>query len=146
MQTTVNKELFKEAKDYSQIIIKGLNASPSHFHAVTYCQKLLRENGFTELKEVDRWPLKASTGYFFTRNGSTLVAFLTGAQCGVNKEDLLHSFKIVGCHTDSPCLKLAPVSKLNAYGYCELNVLTYGGGLWRTWMDRDLTVAGKVIV
>ena len=58
----------------------------------------------------------------------------------------MSSFKIVGCHTDSPVLKIAPYSKLNTVGYNQLNVMTYGGGLWRTWFDRDLTVAGKVIV
>jgi len=52
----------------------------------------------------------------------------------------------VGCHTDSPVLKIAPFSKLQACGYNQLNVMLYGGGLWRTWYDRDLMIAGKVII
>ena len=56
-------------------------------------------------------------------------------------------FKIVGCHTDSPVLKLAPVSKLNdRAGFQQLGVQLYGGGLWHTWFDRDLTLAGKIII
>lgn len=52
----------------------------------------------------------------------------------------------MGCHTDSPVLKIAPRSKIEKFGYNQINVMTYGGGLWRTWFDRDLSLAGKVIV
>lgn len=56
-------------------------------------------------------------------------------------------FKIIGCHTDSPVLKLAPVSKTgDRAGFLQLTVQLYGGGLWHTWFDRDLTLAGKVIL
>lgn len=59
----------------------------------------------------------------------------------------VENFKIVGCHTDSPVLKLAPYSKQeNKVGFQQLNMQCYGGGLWRTWFDRDLGLAGKVIV
>ena len=141
----ISKEVLKQAQDYTRNIIVGLNASPSHFHAVDYCKTMLQNAGFQEIKEVDKWNLAPSAGYYFTRNGSTLCAFLTGQKCG-QKEDPLKSFKVVGCHTDSPCLKIAPVSKNNGFGLNLLNVMTYGGGLWRTWFDRDLTLAGKVII
>ena len=56
-------------------------------------------------------------------------------------------FKIIGCHTDSPVLKLAPVTKLaDRAGFNQLAVQLYGGGLWHTWFDRDLTLAGRIIV
>jgi aspartyl aminopeptidase len=54
-------------------------------------------------------------------------------------------FKIVGAHTDSPCLRLAPVSKAQSNDFHQTCVSTYGGGLWHTWFDRDLILAGKVV-
>lgn len=46
----------------------------------------------------------------------------------------------------SPCLKLKPVSKSVKSNYLTVNCETYGGGLWHTWFDRDLSVAGRVLV
>jgi len=142
--TRINHALLNESREYAKKILEGLNASPSHFHAVNYCKSQLADAGFIELKETEKWSLKGGEGYYFTRNGSTICAFLTGSKVG--PEAPISSFKIVGCHTDSPCLKVAPNSKISALGYNQLNIMTYGGGLWRTWFDRDLTLAGKVII
>lgn len=90
----------------------------------------------------DKWNLTPGKSYFFTRNQATIVAFSLGNKCNEGVD----LFKIVGCHTDSPCLKLAPVSKVdNKAGFQQLNMQTYGGGIWRTWFDRDLGLAGKVV-
>ena len=105
----VTQELLQVGKAYAQKIIEGLNNSPSHFHAVNYCKTQLKENGFIELKETEKWTLAGGKGYYFTRNNSTICAFLTGANCGAEPPS---AFKIVGCHTDSPVLKIAPYSKL----------------------------------
>jgi aspartyl aminopeptidase len=64
--------------------------------------------------------------YYFTRNLSTVVAFAIGAQYAPGG-----GFWMVGAHTDSPCLKLKPVSKSTKSGYLMLNAECYGGGLWR---------------
>ena len=142
-RNAITKALLTESREYAREILIGLNASPSHFHAVNYCKNTLKNSGFTEIKEVDQWSLESGKGYYFTRNGSTICAFLTGGKCSTQP---VSSFKIVGCHTDSPVLKIAPRSKIDKFGYNQINVMTYGGGLWRTWFDRDLSLAGKVIV
>ncbi|KAH8492883.1 hypothetical protein H0E87_022217 [Populus deltoides] len=131
-------------------LINFLNASPTAFHAVEEAKRRLRNAGYEQVTERQDWDLEAGKRYFFTRNHSTIVAFAIG-----NKFEAGNGFYIVGAHTDSPCLKLKPVSKFfgNGWtgqvtkgGYLKVGVQTYGSGLWHTWFDRDLTVAGRVIV
>jgi aspartyl aminopeptidase len=71
-----------------------------------------------------------------------LIAFALGGKWSADKA----GFSIVGAHTDSPCLKIKPVSKKEKLGWLQLGVQTYGGGLWHTWFDRDLGIAGRAIV
>ena len=73
-----------------------------------------------------------------TKNESAIVAFTVGPS--------VDCIKIMGTHTDSPVLKIAPRSHTSGQGIEKLNVMTYGGGLWHTWFDRDLKVAGRIIV
>ncbi|XP_044477295.1 probable aspartyl aminopeptidase [Mangifera indica] len=121
--------------------LQFLNASPTAFHAVDEAKRRLREVGYEQILEKEDWHLEAGKRYFFTRNHSTIVAFAIGKKYVAG-----NGFHIVGAHTDSPCLKLKPVSKVSKGGYLEVGVQTYGGGLWHTWFDRDLTVAGRLII
>lgn len=118
-----------------------VNKAISPFHAVFESKLLLQNSGFQELSELDNWDLKKGGKYYFTRNQSTVVAFTVGAHFDANST----GFKIIGAHTDSPCLRLAPISKLKTGDFRQTCVCTYGGGLFHTWFDRDLIVGGKVL-
>ncbi|CAA0816545.1 Zn-dependent exopeptidases superfamily protein [Striga hermonthica] len=122
-------------------LVEFLNASPTAFHAVDEAKKRLRSAGYEQVSERDDWKLEAGKKYFFTRNHSTIVAFAIG-----RKYTAGNGVYIIGAHTDSPCLKLKPITKVTKGGYLEVGVQPYGGGLWHTWFDRDLAIAGRVIV
>ncbi len=120
-----------------------LDASPTPFHSVLTIASKLMKTGFTQIKEKDSWSslVKNNGKYFYTRNGSTLVAFVVGGGFKAG-----NGFKIIGAHTDSPVLKVKPISTRSNLGYIQVGVETYGGGLWHTWLDRDLGLAGRVVV
>jgi len=125
----------------SEDFVDFLNKSCTHFHATVECCKALEAAGFQRLHECDSWALKPEGKYFLTRNGSSVVAFVLGGGFAAG-----HGFNVVAAHTDSPCLKLKPISAASAGGFLKVGVQTYGGGLWHTWFDRDLSVAGRVLV
>ncbi|KAJ0103488.1 hypothetical protein Patl1_05902 [Pistacia atlantica] len=122
-------------------LLDYLNESWTPFHATAEAKRLLIDAGFDLLNENEEWELKAGGRYFFTRNMSSLVAFAVGEKYTVG-----NGFYVIAAHTDSPCLKLKPKSASSKAGYLMVNVQTYGGGLWHTWFDRDLSVAGRVII
>ncbi|KAL9247507.1 hypothetical protein vseg_020933 [Gypsophila vaccaria] len=135
------KQQHDDATSVASDLINFLNVSPTAFHAVDESKRRLKEAGFESISERDDWNLKAGKKYFFTRNYSTIVAFAVGQKYVAG-----NGFYIIGAHTDSPCLKLKPVSKVSKGGYLEVGVQTYGGGLWHTWFDRDLTIAGRIVI
>jgi len=132
-----------EFKNRAADCVTFLNKSRDPFHAVESVRLLLSDAGFVELKEKDSWDKTIVKGgkYWFTRNQSSCVAFCVG-----NKWQSGNGFSMVGAHTDSPCLKVKQHSHITSYGYNQVGVSLYGGGLWYTWFDRDLTLGGRVII
>ncbi|KAF9599379.1 hypothetical protein IFM89_036865 [Coptis chinensis] len=140
-----SEPILQDSKESSASIVGDLldylNESWTHFHATAEAKRQLIAAGFHLLKENDAWDLKPGGRYFFTRNMSSLVAFAIGQKYNAGS-----GFHVIAAHTDSPCLKLKPKSASLKSGYHMVNVQTYGGGLWHTWFDRDLSVAGRVIL
>jgi aspartyl aminopeptidase len=95
------------------------------------------------LQERDSWAPTLQPGgkYYLTRNGSSIVAFAIG-----KKWKSGNPISMIGAHTDSPCLRFKPVSKRSSDGFLQVACETYGGGLWHTWFDRDLSIAGRAMV
>ena len=86
----------------------------------------LERVGFKKISEKEDWKLKKGGKYYFTRNGSSIIAFVIGKKYQPEKS----GFSIIGAHTDSPCLKVKPVSKKEKAGYLEVGVQLNGGGIW----------------
>ena len=122
-------------------LMKFLKESPTCFHAVENLRKALLEAGFTELSEAKRWDLKPDGQYFTTRNGSSIIAFRIGSALENP------CFTVTASHSDSPCFKIKENAEINVRNhYMQLNTEGYGGMICSTWLDRPLSVAGRVLV
>ncbi|KAF2022159.1 peptidase M18, aminopeptidase I [Aaosphaeria arxii CBS 175.79] len=133
----------KPSLESAEDFLSFVNASPTPFHAVKSAKERLENAGFKYIKERDSWASSLQPGgkYYLTRNGSSIVAFAIGKKWKAG-----NPISMIGAHTDSPCLRIKPVSKRQGDGFLQVAVETYGGGIWHTWFDRDLSVAGRVMV
>ena len=121
-------------------LIRFLQDSPTSFHAVANIAGILREAGFTELHEGEKWELKKNGSYFVTRNQSSILSFrIPAGTCG--------GYQIMASHSDSPTFKIKENPEMESEGhYIRLNVEKYGGMLCAPWFDRPLSVAGRLVV
>lgn len=131
-----------ENRKFTQGLLQYLNDSPTAFHAVENAAAILKENGFQELKETEKWSLEKEGRYFVVKNSSAVIAFTVGTG------DLAEAgFHIIGAHTDSPALKVKPGDcTVTPDGYVKVNVEIYGGAILQTWFDRPLALAGRLVV
>ena len=126
---SVNKKLF----DF-------LAASPSSFHAVETIARRLEADGYIPLPESASWSLIPGGKYYVTRNQSSVIAFAVPASDPVG-------FMMCASHSDSPTFKIKEHPEAESAGmYVRLNTEKYGGMLCSTWLDRPLSVAGRIVV
>lgn len=132
----------QKAEKFAADLLQYLNNSPTAYHAVENAASLLREHGFSKLQEKESWSLQAGGKYFVVKNSSAVVAFTVG-----KGDPAKEGFRIIGAHTDSPCLKIKPgACSITADGYVKVNVEIYGGAILHTWFDRPLALAGRLVV
>lgn len=112
---------------------------PTAFHTCAHSADMLRESGYTELCEARRWEIVPGGKYFVTRNGSSLIAFRVPA-------GEIAGFMMTAAHGDSPAFKIKENAELSDGNYLRLSVEKYGGMLCAPWLDRPLSVAGRVLV
>lgn len=124
----------------SQELLTFLEKSPTAFHAVQNLREMLTEASYTELSENQRWSLEAGKGYFVTRNDSSIIAFFV-------PEGAFSGLRMITSHSDSPSFKIKEQPEITVENhYVKLNVEPYGGMLCAPWLDRPLSVAGRLIV
>jgi aspartyl aminopeptidase len=118
-----------------------IDASPSPSHAVAEIVRRLHAEGFSELAEADQWELGPGDQRYIVRDGGSIVAFRIGDQPAADA-----GLRLIGAHTDSPTFKVRPHWDVRQAGYRLVGVEPYGGVLSHTWLDRELTVAGRVAI
>lgn len=126
-------------EELNQGLIDFLKASPTPFHATRSLAQRLQAAGYRALDEREPWHTEAGGRYYVTRNDSSLIAFKLGKRSALDG-----GLRLVGAHTDSPCLRVKPQPELQRQGFFQLGVEVYGGALLAPWFDRDLSLAGRV--
>lgn len=129
-----------DLQSFNNELFSFLDTSPTPYHAVQNQISLLESYGFERLLESKSWSLESGGRYYVTRNGSSIIAFVYG-----HDSVLGTGIRMLGAHTDSPCLKVKPNAVIVAQSYLKLGVEVYGGVLLNPWFDRDLSLAGKVV-
>lgn len=129
----MNKTLIKSLSEF-------IDKSLTSYHAIAEVEKKLISNGFVKLSEKETWQLEKGKAYYVVRNDSSLMAFKLP-----NEE--IKGFHIFAAHSDSPAFKVKEHPEMEKEGaYVSLNTEKYGGMILSTWLDRPLTLAGRVCV
>ncbi|MCI5775856.1 MAG: M18 family aminopeptidase [Aerococcus sp.] len=121
-------------------LIQFIQQSPTAFHAVDQVKKRLKEANFQELFEDERWQIQPGGKYFVTRNDSSLIAVKVG------EEIETPSLQMVASHSDSPTFRLKNNQIIPDDHYLRINTESYGGAIISSWLDRPLSIAGRLLV
>lgn len=129
----------KEYQSVSKELLEFIEKSPTCFHAIANVKQMLSAEGFEALEENQSWKLEPGKAYYVTRNDSSLIAFR------IPENTSWKGFHIVASHSDSPSFKIKEDPEMTVEDrYVKLNTEKYGGMILSTWMDRPLSVAGRV--
>src|SRR5450432_3029673 len=121
-------------------LLAFLDAAVTPYHAVAEASRRLSAAGFRSFREQEPWQVEPGARGFVVRGGGSIIAFEVGAEVPAAA-----GFVLLGAHTDSPNLRIKPVPDLSSAGYRQLSVEVYGGVLLSTWLDRDLSMAGRIV-
>ncbi len=137
----------KTEKELNRGLLNFIQTSPSVFHVIDNLKKRLEEAGFAECRERDCWKLQPGGAYYVIRNDASLIAFRLPAVQNMEEGRPFKGYHIVAAHSDSPTFKVKTRPETVAENcYVRLNVEAYGGMILSTWLDRPLSVAGRVAV
>ncbi|MCL2594372.1 MAG: M18 family aminopeptidase [Promicromonosporaceae bacterium] len=128
------------AREHAFDLAEFVTASPSSFHAVAEIARRCEAAGFIRLIETDPWDVQPGGRYFVVRDGAA-IAFAVPESAGPTTP-----FTILGTHTDSPGFKLKPKPTTGGHGFLQAGVEVYGGPLLASWLDRELELAGRVVL
>src|SRR5664279_3668931 len=129
------------AQQQVQNLLDFIDASPSPWHAVKSIETQLTAFQFVKLDETAKWDLQTGGRYYVIRDDSSIIIFVQG------QKPLAESgFKMIGAHTDSPGLRIKPNAASGMDGLLRLGVEVYGGPILATFADRDLSLAGRVVL
>lgn len=130
-------------KENVEELMDFLDSSPTSYHAVDNMRRALLQKGFTELSEKQIWSLERGGDYFVVRNDSSMIAFRV-PECAIGE---IKGYHVYAAHSDSPAFKIKENPEIEKEGiYVSLNTEKYGGMILSTWLDRPLTIAGRVCV
>lgn len=118
-------------------MLNYIQNSPDCFHAVENLRRRLLQEGYTQL-EAGEWSLTPGGKYFVTQNGSSLIAFRI-------PQRPVTGFMLTASHSDSPCFRLRDHTELCGE-YIRLSAERYGGMINDSWLDRPLSVAGRLLL
>lgn len=128
-------------KQLANELIEFIFNSPTNYHVVSNAEKELESHGFRKLFPGDAWQIERGGKYFVTQNSSSVFAFEIGT------EDISCGIKLICAHSDSPYLRIKPNAEINIEGkYLKLNTEVYGSPILHTWLDRPLSIAGRVMI
>lgn len=126
-------------KKYFEQFFEYIKKGTSPFHVVMESIKMLEKEGFQELELQKGWKVEKGGKYYVNHHGSTLFAFKVGENYVPGQQ-----LRLAASHGDFPCLRIKTHPEMDEDGYRKLNVEVYGGAILNTWLDRPLSVAGRV--